>query len=105
MGTLETIKLIVSSGELALLAAVLLGLFRLAASWLPQLLAALGAFTSELAGLRAEVRSLASDVRDTRSRASAAAEDVAEMRGAYSTGQHQAATAERPFPSNPDRRR
>lgn len=100
------IKLIVSSGELALLAAVLLGLFRLAITWFPQLLLAINAFTTELAGLRAEVRALATDVRDTRSRASAAAEDVAEMRGVYSTGQHQAVTEQRPpFPSNPDRRR
>src|SRR4051812_31577018 len=106
MSTLEVIKLVVTSGELGLLALVLFGLFRLAVTLGPPLLTAVAANTTRLATLEAKIDGLERAVSETRSRASEASEDVAEIRGALSTGQHAAITVERPpLPSAPDRRR
>lgn len=111
MSTLELIKLIVSSGELGLLAVVLFGLFKLADRYIPLVLASHNGHTAAIVALSAEVRALtaANDARDA-ARMSDIADSVAEIRGAaYVTGQHQAITLEREppsrSPSDPTRRR
>lgn len=96
MPTLEVIKLIINGGELAILAAVLYGIFKLADKYIPLLLAAWTAHTSAIVDLKGKVEQLITAVGETRARASEASEDVAEIRGAVMrTGAHPAVNVER----------
>ena len=109
MGTLETIKSIVSSGSEALLAAVLLGLFRLARDHAPALLKAFVDWRTEASALRADVAALRRDMANVSTKQTEIAVAAAEQKGVetgitLATGAHQAISVERESLPPPERK-
>ena len=111
--TVESLKFALEAGALGVLVLVLLGLYLLAKSFLPQIILAWNNQAEKFTVLSTKIDAMGEDIDQMRTRSSEAATGMAvaaaEIRGgAFATGQHQAVQverAERLPPSEPSRRR